>query len=137
MPDQPSGFESAAAARAPDLSLARLEQDETLALLHQVSRELTSILARDELFRRIAERVRKVVHYHLFNVMLWHEQAGLLQSIFSVEYEGVFFYVRTVLYIGLSAAAIKVKNQTFHAAFAIFAVVCEVALILKSYLTIT
>ena len=87
MPDQPSGFESAAAARAQDLSLTGLEQDETLALLDQVSRELTSILARDELFRRIAERGRKLVHYHLFNVMLWHEQAGLLQSIFSVEYE--------------------------------------------------
>src|SRR5262249_11717765 len=54
---------------------------------HLVSRELTSILARDELFRRIAERVRRLVHYHLFHVMLWNEQSAHLESIFSVQFE--------------------------------------------------
>ncbi len=49
---------------------------------------------------------------------------------------GVFFYVRALLYIGLSAAAIKIKSEKFHAAFAIFAVLCEVGLILKFYLTV-
>jgi hypothetical protein len=54
MPEQPLSSESAATARAQESSLARLEQDETLALLYQISRELTSILAREEVFRRIA-----------------------------------------------------------------------------------
>lgn len=42
-----------------------LEQDESLAVLLDVSRELTAILERDELFRRIAERVKL-----LFEVIL-------------------------------------------------------------------
>jgi hypothetical protein len=50
---------------------------------------------------------------------------------------GVFYYVRTSAYILLSAAAIKIKAERFHACFAIFAVVCEVALILKYYMIMT
>ncbi len=87
MPEQPLSSESAATARARESSLARLEQDETLALLYQISRELTSILAREEVFRRIADRVQKLVHYHLFNVLLWNEQTAQLESIFSVHLE--------------------------------------------------
>ena len=34
---------------------------------------------------------------------------------------GVFFYVRTALYIVLSAVGIKVKSEKYHAAFAVFA----------------
>ena len=46
---------------------------------------------------------------------------------------GVFFYVRTALYIVLSAVGIKVKSEKYHAAFAVFAVVCEIVLIFRSY----
>jgi hypothetical protein len=49
---------------------------------------------------------------------------------------GLFYYVRTGLYILLSAAAIKIKDERFHAGFAIFATACEIVLILKSYMTI-
>jgi hypothetical protein len=49
---------------------------------------------------------------------------------------GPFYYVRTALYILLSAAAIKIKDERFHAGFAIFATVYEIALILKYYMTI-
>src|SRR5258707_15592553 len=37
------------------------EQARTLGLLYDVSRELTSILNREELLRRIAERIKKIV----------------------------------------------------------------------------
>src|SRR5260370_16584289 len=57
------------------------EQAKTLMLLHEVSRELTSILDREELLRRIAERVRKIVDYDVFSVMLWNEQPQLLQTV--------------------------------------------------------
>ena len=50
---------------------------------------------------------------------------------------GAFYYIRTALYIVLSVAAIKIKNEKFHAVFAIFAVLCEIALILTSYLTVS
>jgi hypothetical protein len=49
---------------------------------------------------------------------------------------GLFYYIRTAMYILLSAAAIKIKEERFHAGFTIFATVSEIALILKYYMTI-
>jgi phosphoserine phosphatase RsbU/P len=63
------------------------EQAKTLTLLHDVSRELTSILDREELLRRIAQRVKRLVNYHVFSVMLWNESTQLLESAFGMRYE--------------------------------------------------
>jgi sigma-B regulation protein RsbU (phosphoserine phosphatase) len=63
------------------------EQAKTLTLLYDVSRELTSILNREELLRRIAERVKRLVNYDLFSVMLWNEETQLLESAFTQRYE--------------------------------------------------
>jgi phosphoserine phosphatase RsbU/P len=63
------------------------EQAKTLMLLHEVSRELTSILDREELLRRIAQSVRHLVNYHVFSVMLWNEQTQLLESVFAMRDE--------------------------------------------------
>lgn len=63
------------------------EQAKTLALLYDVSRELTSILDREELLRRIAQRVKRIVNYHVFSVMLWNEATQLLESAFGMKYE--------------------------------------------------
>lgn len=48
---------------------------------------------------------------------------------------GAFYYVRVTLYLLLSVAAIKISNERFHAAFAIFATSYEILLILKYYMT--
>ena len=69
------------------LFLSHPEQAKTLMLLYEVSRELTSILEREELLHRVAERVKKMVNYHVFSVMLWNEQTQLLESIFAMRYE--------------------------------------------------
>src|SRR6201981_2917738 len=63
------------------------EQAKTLGLLYDVSRELTSILDREELLRRIAERVKKIVNYDVFTVMLWNEKAQVLEGVFAMHYE--------------------------------------------------
>src|SRR5258708_18099589 len=63
------------------------EQEKTLGLLYDVSRELTSILDREELLRRIAERVKKIVNYDVFTVMLWNEKAQFLEGVFAMHYE--------------------------------------------------
>ena len=63
------------------------EQAKTLTLLYEVSRELTSILDREELLRRIAQRVKRIVDYHVFSVMLWNESTQLLESAFGMRYE--------------------------------------------------
>jgi phosphoserine phosphatase RsbU/P len=69
----------------PDV-LSPFEQSQTLALLYDVSRELTAILDRDQLFARIAQRVKTLVDYHLFAVMLWNEESQQLENVFAVQY---------------------------------------------------
>src|ERR1700694_4980244 len=66
------------------LFVSHPEQANTLALLYEVSREVTSILDREELLRRVAERLRKIVNYDVFRVMLWNEQTQLLESVFAM-----------------------------------------------------
>ncbi len=63
------------------------KQAETLTLLYEVSHEITSILDRAELLRRIAERVKKLVDYDVFTVMLWNEATQTLDSVFAMRYE--------------------------------------------------
>jgi nitrate/nitrite-specific signal transduction histidine kinase len=66
------------------LFVAYPEQATTLALLYEVSRELTSILDREELLRRVAQRVKKLVNYHVFSVMLWNEKTQRLEGVFAI-----------------------------------------------------
>jgi phosphoserine phosphatase RsbU/P len=68
------------------LFVAYPEQATTLALLYEVSRELTSILDREELLRRVAQRVKKLVNYHVFSLMLWNEKTQRLESVFAMRY---------------------------------------------------
>ena len=63
------------------------EQAQTIALLYEISHELTSILDREELLRRIAERVKKLVNYQVFAVLLWNESTQMLESVFAQRYE--------------------------------------------------
>jgi sigma-B regulation protein RsbU (phosphoserine phosphatase) len=69
------------------LFLSHPEQAKTLMLLYEVSRELTSILERKELLHRVAQRIKKMVNYHVFSVMLWNEQTQLLEGVFSMRYD--------------------------------------------------
>jgi sigma-B regulation protein RsbU (phosphoserine phosphatase) len=71
----------------PNLFVAEPEQAQSITLLYEISHELTSILDREELLRRIAERVKKLVNYHVFTVMLWNESTQVLESVFSKRYE--------------------------------------------------
>ena len=60
---------------------------ESLDVLYEISRELTSILDREELLSRIALRVKRIVDYHVFTVMLWNEATQLLEGVFAMHYE--------------------------------------------------
>lgn len=82
------------------------EQARTLTLLHDVSRELTSILDRKELLGRIAQRVKKLVNYHIFSVMLWNEQTQLLESVFAMQCgDSIPPRLRLPLHHGVTGAA--------------------------------
>ena len=63
------------------------DQAEGLALLYEVTRELTAILDRAELLRRIAQHVKRIVNYHVFTVMLWNETRQILESVFAMHYD--------------------------------------------------
>jgi sigma-B regulation protein RsbU (phosphoserine phosphatase) len=82
------------------------EQAKTLTLLYEVSRELTSILDREELLRRIAERIKRLVNYDVFSVMLWNEETQLLESAFAMRYEDTIpARMRMPLHQGITGAA--------------------------------
>ena len=88
------------------LFVAYPEQAKTLALLHEVSRELTSILDRQELLRRVAERTKKIVDYDVFSVMLWNEQTQLLESVFAMRCnDSIPARTRLPLHKGLTGTA--------------------------------
>jgi sigma-B regulation protein RsbU (phosphoserine phosphatase) len=71
----------------PSFYVEQPDQAQSLSLLYEMTHELTSILDREELLRRIAERVKKLVDYEVFTVMLWSEQAQLLESVFSMRFQ--------------------------------------------------
>jgi sigma-B regulation protein RsbU (phosphoserine phosphatase) len=71
----------------PTVYVSQPGQAQTLALLYEISHEFTSILDRQELLRRIAERVKKLVDYQVFTVMLWNEQDQMLESAFAMRFQ--------------------------------------------------
>jgi sigma-B regulation protein RsbU (phosphoserine phosphatase) len=71
----------------PDVFVAQPEQAASLTMLYEISHELTAILDREELLRRIAARVKKIVDYHAFTVMLWNEESQKLESVFSMRFQ--------------------------------------------------
>src|ERR1700736_5010909 len=87
------------------------EQTSTLALLYEVSREITSILDREELLRRVAQHVKKIVNYHVFTLMLWNEKTQLLESVFTMRYgDAIPVRTRVPLHQGLTGAAATTRR---------------------------
>src|SRR5260370_386958 len=94
------------------LYVSHPEQANTLALLYEVSREITSILDRQELLRQIAQRVKKLVNYHVFSVMLWNEKTQHLESAFVMRYgDSIRSRVRVPLHQGLTGAAARERRS--------------------------
>src|SRR5437870_9865422 len=88
------------------LFLSHPDQANTLALLYDVSREVTSILDREELLRRVAERIKKIVKYDVFSVMLWNEQSEHLESVFTMRCgDSLPARMRVPLHKGLTGTA--------------------------------
>ena len=94
------------------LFISHPEQANTLSLLYEVSREITSILDREELLRQIAQRVKKLVNYHVFTVMLWNEKTQHLESAFVMRYgDSIPSRVSVPLHQGLTGAAASARRS--------------------------
>lgn len=63
------------------------QQTQTLSALHQVGRELTSILDQKQLLANVARIVRKLIDYDLFTLLLWDEERDLLEPVIAVTGE--------------------------------------------------
>jgi sigma-B regulation protein RsbU (phosphoserine phosphatase) len=62
-------------------------QARTLVLLNEIARELTSILNVDELLRRIAELLSRLIDYQMFSILLLDEAGEKLQHRFSQRFQ--------------------------------------------------
>ncbi|MBZ5497422.1 MAG: SpoIIE family protein phosphatase [Acidobacteriia bacterium] len=69
------------------LSSALIEQARILALLHDIGKELTSILDFEALLRAVGERVKRLVDYDLFSVMLLNPETRRLEHALSLCYD--------------------------------------------------
>jgi sigma-B regulation protein RsbU (phosphoserine phosphatase) len=62
-------------------------QARTLLLLNEISRELTSILNVDELLKRIAELLNRIIDYQMFSILLVDEEGDRLSHRFSLRFQ--------------------------------------------------
>jgi sigma-B regulation protein RsbU (phosphoserine phosphatase) len=92
-PEQLALLEPVAGQLAAAIDGARLtqnlrQQTQTLSLLHELGREFASILDRKKLLERVAHRIRRLIDYDVFTVMLWNEESQLLEPRVSVYSDG-------------------------------------------------
>jgi phosphoserine phosphatase RsbU/P len=115
------------------------EHASTLSLLYEVSREITSILDREELLRRVAHRVKKLVNYHLFSVMLWNENTQLLESVFGMRYgDAIPTRLRLPLHQGITGISAG-ERRTMRVADTLNDpryIQCETGLVVRSELVV-
>jgi sigma-B regulation protein RsbU (phosphoserine phosphatase) len=62
-------------------------QARTLLLLNEIARELTSILNLDELFKRIAELLSRLIDYQMFSILLLDSTGEKLQHRFALRFQ--------------------------------------------------
>jgi sigma-B regulation protein RsbU (phosphoserine phosphatase) len=60
-------------------------QAQTLQMLNEISREITSILDPDELLQRVGELVRRVIDYQMFSIWLVNERDQVLENRLSIR----------------------------------------------------
>lgn len=61
-------------------------QAQTLAVLNEISREITSILDLDDLLERIGQLMKRVIDYQMFTILLWNERTQQFEHRFSSRY---------------------------------------------------
>jgi sigma-B regulation protein RsbU (phosphoserine phosphatase) len=90
-PDQQSILTLLASRLAVAIENARLfervrSQAGTLLLLNEVSREMSSILDVEELLRRAAEQVKRVIDYQILSIMLYDEEQKIFRHRLDVKH---------------------------------------------------
>ncbi|HEY6969223.1 MAG TPA: GAF domain-containing protein [Candidatus Angelobacter sp.] len=88
-----------------------LRQANTLALLNEISRELTSILNLDQLLKRIGDLLQELIDYQMFSILLLDESKQKLVHRFSLRFkESVQLKHDIPVGRGLVGAAVREKK---------------------------
>jgi sigma-B regulation protein RsbU (phosphoserine phosphatase) len=61
-------------------------QAQTLTVLNEISREITSILDPDDLLERIGQLLKRVIDFQMFTILLWNERTQQFEHRFSSRY---------------------------------------------------
>ena len=61
-------------------------QAQTLTVLHEISREITSILDPDDLLERIGTLLKRVIDFQMFTILLWNPRTEQFEHRFSTRY---------------------------------------------------
>jgi len=86
-------------------------QAQTLSVMNEISRELTSILDLDQLLERIGQLVRRLIDYHMFTIWLLNERDQMLESQYGVRFgERYTPEDRVPLNRGLVSAAMRERR---------------------------
>src|SRR6202041_180949 len=68
------------------LSTRVSRQAQTLGVLNDISREITSILNPDDLLERIGQLLKRVIDFHMFTILLWNDRTQLFEHRFSSRF---------------------------------------------------
>jgi sigma-B regulation protein RsbU (phosphoserine phosphatase) len=86
-------------------------QAQTLAVLNEISREITSILDPDDLLERIGQLLKRVIDFHMFTILLWNARTQLFEHRFSSRFGERVTRERTVaLGEGLIGTAAQLRE---------------------------
>lgn len=61
-------------------------QAQTLAVLNEISREITSILDLDDLLERIGHLLKRVIEFQMFTILLWNDRTERFEHRFSSRF---------------------------------------------------
>jgi phosphoserine phosphatase RsbU/P len=86
-------------------------QAETLLLLNEVSREMSSILDVEELLRRAAEQVKRVIDYQILSILLYDEEQKIFRHRLDVKHgQRVQGKLRVAVSEGIVGAAATLRE---------------------------
>jgi sigma-B regulation protein RsbU (phosphoserine phosphatase) len=71
-------------------------QAQTLTVLNEISREITSILDLDDLLERIGQLLKRVIDFQMFSILLWNERTEQFEHRFSSRYGERVIRERTI-----------------------------------------
>ncbi len=115
-PDHQRLLELVASRMAVAVENARLytrvsRQAQTLTVLNEISREITSILDLDDLLERIGTLLKRVIDFQMFTILLWSDSRDRLEHRFSSRYGERVTRERTItLGQGIIGAAAQLRE---------------------------